>query len=329
MIINHWGPEFTKLYGHVFPENYIAFDCEFSGPTEKDLVFEIGHTLVVGCRVVDQLNIVLDWSLDPTVPDHWIRGAIGRITQKMLHRGDRWRVQWDVMKREGIHPKKALDFYYKLFDVALDKGYPLVGHNVWHSEVKVMQNQFEGTLDVSYPFEELMIFDTGAIVKATKALEEGDEKIRSRAKGWLPLPGDSLKDYFQRCIHAQAPGILWNLGQAIRDYDLHTEYGLDMSNQHQAQFDSQLCVYLMEEFRSRITRTNKDENPFQSPETFQRTFNEQMAKKKLAKEKRDRAKLAREQEKENEWAQEVAEVNERPSKKKKFKRPKGRRQRVV
>jgi DNA polymerase III epsilon subunit-like protein len=277
MIINHWGPTFTRLYGHVFPESYLCLDLEYLGwNPEKDLVWEIGHILVENRRIVDQLSIVLDWTRHPVIPEGWLRRAIDRSNLNMLNKGKEGKASWDLLASEGIKPEKALAFYYKLIQSAKDRGLCLAGHNLCGADERMLAGNLAGFLQKRFTMGD-RILDVGAMEKATLAIEQGH--ATGTDAWWLPRKDDTLRSYFRRVCNRPAKGIFWNLADALRRYGLDVRYDLDLTESHRAEFDAYMVHLLVEEFRSHIYVSHANEDVFQSPETLQRGFEQALAKK--------------------------------------------------
>ena len=290
MIINHWRKEFTKLYGHYFPETYLCIDTEYTGGSaDKDVIMEIGHTMVENRTVVDKLNIVLDWSQSTIVPRHWLER---RMRQRSLDMGDNWKFTWEFMKREGIEPVKALQFYYDLITTWLGRGLICVAHNGYFADERMLAGNFAGFLKKDFDFGENGLFDTGAIVKGTLALS-ADIETRFREK-FFPLAGDTLKSYFKRCTHAKAKGVKWNMKTCLEYFNLQDK--VDATKLHTAQYDSWCCHLLMEEIRKRITKLNVDECPFDTPATFARAFEMGLAESAEKRENTEKKKQKAEDE---------------------------------
>lgn len=294
VIINHWGPQFTALYGHIFPESYLCVDTEYTGGNEaKDLIVEIGHTLVENRQVVDQFSVVLDWSNHPIVPDHWVRLALRRIELKMAESNRPWRVTYEVMKDEGIKPEKALQFYYQLFQTIKQRKLLFAAHHGYFADERMLRGHFEGFLGKTFRFGENDLFDTGAIEKASVCLDSPDPEVVKKRKLFLPREGDTLEKYFRRVVGARIKGVYWNLQHCAKKYNIHEKFGLDANNHHTAGFDSLVVHYLMEEFRSRVFRSNAGESGLESPAAFQRMFEQEMAKGRDTREAKERMDRAR------------------------------------
>lgn len=291
MIINHWGPTFTKLYHHRWPTSYLSIDTEFTGGNaDKDLIMEIGHTLVEDGQVTNRLNLVLDWSGHSVVPEFWVRQALGRVKSQM---GEGWRISWDVMKSEGIKPEKALKFYYDLFKTWQDRGLPFVAHNGFYADERMLIGHFAGFLGKKFRFGENSLFDTGAIFKASQAMDCDIAKVRERQDVWLPRPGDSMETYFRRVTSHPAKGVFWRLWNCVTHFGLDKQYSLEEGKCHGAGYDSYLVHLLFEEFRKRVTEDHSGESGCESPEALARMFDVEMAKTAEAKvQKARQAELA-------------------------------------
>jgi DNA polymerase III epsilon subunit-like protein len=287
MIINHWRPEFTKLYGHYFPESYLCWDTEYTGGNrEKDLIMEIGHCMVEDRQVVDRLNIVLDWSQHPEVPEDWLRR---RLNHQRLQMGDRWRVTWEVMKEEGIHPVKALQFYYKLFRTWSKRQLPFVAHNGYQADERMFSGNVEGFLVKRWQFGDNELIDSGAIHKASLLLDSVDPKHIDLKPRVLPKAGDTMRTYFKRVCHTPAKGVYWKMLDCLQYYNLDEAHHLDLDQLHNAEYDSYCCHLLMEEYRSRVTHNNSGESGIATSEEFARMFEEEMASSKLETEQKTRS----------------------------------------
>lgn len=288
MIINEWDSVFTAKYGHHFPEAYMTFDTEFTGSSERDdLIMEIGHVMVEDGRVVDQMNLVLNWYSHPDVRETWLNYKLNNMRHIV---GPGWRLTPEFVKKEGIDPIKALRFYYQLFGTWRQRELPFVAQNGQTADERLLRGNFNRFLNKTFVLPDNGYFDTGAIYKATKIWEadEGDAvNFKSTA---LPHRTETLKTYFNRVIHTRVSGIKWSLPMILDEYGLLEKHFVTEEQLHTAGFDAMCLHWLMEEFRSRIHRTNLEENPFASAETMQRAFDQEMAKHKLAEEKKAKAK---------------------------------------
>lgn len=286
MIINHWGSRFASLYNFCWPESYLTLDTEWTGHNpDKDLIVEIGHTLVRDRTAVDRLSLVLDWSDHPVVPERWVRESLRRMAAKMAAAGKTWRFTWEVMTEEGVKPEQVLSFYLKLFTSVKEQGLCFVAHNGYTADIQMLQSHFAGFLGKKFDFGVNQFIDTGGIEKATQALESNDPKIRENRSAWLPQPNDTLESYFRRITGRPAKGIFWNLPGCVQKYQLAERHALDTSQAHTAGYDSFVVHLLMEEFRRLITISHKEENPWENATTLARAFDMEMAKARTEKER--------------------------------------------
>lgn len=278
MVINHWKPQFTKQYGHHWPDTYMCIDTEYTGGNDqKDVICEIGHTIVERGQVVDQLSIILNWLDHPIVPRQWLLQSLGRIHGQM---GSAWRITPEVMSSEGMQPEKALKFYYTLMKTWRQRGLPFVAHNGFHADERMLRGHFEGFLQKRFRFGDNGngLIDTGAIFKATQALACDNPNLNTKLAVWLPQPADTLETYFRRVVNYPAKGIYWKLWKCIEHFGLDVKYKLKEEDCHGALHDSYLTHLLMEEYRSKVTVNNSQESPVDSPDALARMFDQEMAK---------------------------------------------------
>lgn len=291
MIINEWEPSFTEKYGHIFPNTYLCIDTEYTGGNEReDLIVEIGHVMVQDGHVIDRMNVVLDWSTHEEVPSAFVRYKLDDIRSKM---GDDWRVTWEVMREEGISPVKAFRFYDRLFRTWHARDLPYVAHNGRKAEERMLRGNFNRFINKPFFMQDNQLWDTGALFKATRLFESTDSFQSSHRWKSMPDSSDSLRSYFERVINARIRGLHWNLRHCLEYYDLMDKLE-DTHRFHQADYDAFCSHLLMQEYRSRITRNNSGENALESSETFERMFEEEMAKAKVSEEKDVLSKLVEE-----------------------------------
>ncbi len=249
MIISHWQPWFRQQYGGVLPESYVAADVETSGFSRtRDVIVEWGHCLVRDKKVVDRLNVVLNWYAVDSVPHNYITDQLNRVRRQMELDGRHWRITPEVMREEGIHPAKALNFVHDFLNETLvNQKLMLVVHNGLNFDCEMIRNAFEQDLQVKFEFDPNQVFDTGSVEKAC-LLHPHPRSI--------PLDGETLKAYFKRINGWRAPyGMRWNLdGHCVPKYKL-AEKGLDPAKMHQAGEDAFALHLLMEEYRRLVALT--------------------------------------------------------------------------
>ena len=253
MIVNEWEPHFTARYGHTFPDTYLCLDTEYTGGDERtDFVMEIGHVMVEDCRVIDQLNIVIDWSVHPGVDEELLRYKLNHIKSIM---GRDWRITWDVMKEEGVPPAKALRFYKKFFKAWNARDLPYVAHNGRVAEERMLRGTFNRYLDHAFVIGDNQLWDTGAIFKATALLDSLDPAHDEHRWKCFPRRTDSMKDYFNRVLNVRARGVRWKLKLCLEQYNI-TGQLQDNHRYHQAVHDAYCSYLLMEAYRKEVTRCN-------------------------------------------------------------------------
>lgn len=276
MIVNTWGPEFTKLYSHLWPRTYCCLDSEYCGNNaEKDLIVEIGHCIVEDGHVIDQASFILDWTKSDIVPRRWLEASISRIQSRM---GDGWKITVPVMEEQGLEPIKVLSFYYDLFKTWSKRGLPFVAHNGYSADERMLAGAFEGFLSKRFTFGDNSLFDTGAVHKASLIMADRKAFSASIVAKMQPGPTDTLRSYFKRVTGSIVKGVKWNLGDCLKYYDLTSKYVLDDASFHSAGFDSYCTHLLMEEYFKKITHNNSDSAGFESPQALERMFHEQIAK---------------------------------------------------
>jgi len=291
MIINEWEPSFTEKYGHTFPNTYLCIDTEYTGGNEReDIIVEIGHVMVQDGHVIDRMNVVLDWSTHEEVSSAFVRYKLDNIRAQM---GDDWRITWEVMQREGISPVKAFRFYDRLFRIWHARDLPYVAHNGRKAEERMLRGNFNRFINKPFFMQDNQLWDTGAIFKATQLFESTEDYQSPHRWKSIPDSSDSLKSYFERVINARIKGLHWNLKHCLEHYDLMGKLE-DTHRFHQADYDAYCSHLLMQEYRSRVTRNNSGENVLESSETFERMFEEELAKDKISAEKDALSKLLEE-----------------------------------
>lgn len=310
VIVNHWDRAFTRQYGYTFPDTFLSIDTEYTGGNDqKDIILEIGHTLVQDGEIVNRLNLILDWTDHPVVSAGWLRSALGRCRAQ----NPKFRITQELMAEEGLKPEEALEFYYDLFRRWQKQRGFFVAHNGFYADERMLIGNFEGFLGKDFRFGENSLFDTGALFKASQVIASSDPYLMERRPTFLPRPTDTLETYFRRVVHAHAPGIRWRLWDCVSYFGLVEKHTLDKSDWHNAQFDSYITALLMKEIHDRVTVNHAEEAPFDSSSSIQRTFEQEIAKDKEKQEKAVRRRQEGEQEFErNQAAGPVRRRKQRP-----------------
>lgn len=259
MIIDAWPVEFCQKYGYHFPADYVSFDTEFTGNSnDKDLVLEIGHTLVEGGKVKDKLNLILNWYDYPGIDYSWLDYKL-KNNQNFVGKG--WVLTPDYIKKNGINPLKALSFYQRFFETCDNSGLFFVAQNGITADERILRSNFNRYLNKSFSLPENRYFDTGAIFKANQIYEArlGDAVYYKSVI--LPHKSESLKSYFKRVIGLRISGLKWSLGLILDHYDLMSKHGVTEEKLHSAGYDSLCLHWIMEEYRNNVcskTETEKE-----------------------------------------------------------------------
>ena len=282
MIVNAWEPWFTEKYGHHFPRSYMTVDVEFTGAdSNKDFVLDIGHTIVEDGVIVDENNVILDWTRYPKMDIGWLKNKLDTVRR---HVEGNWDYSIDRIKADGVDPVDALTFYAKLFAVWRGRNMPFILQNGITSDERMIRGNFLRYLGKGFEFPVNGYFDVGAIYKATQMLEnDSPETVPHRMKAY-PQVDDTLKSYFQRVVHTPIRSVKWSLSHIMNEYGLMEKHFIDTGKLHGARYDAVCVHWVMEEIRSRVVRDNSNENPFSSPAAAQRVFDQAAAAIKLHKE---------------------------------------------
>jgi hypothetical protein len=274
MIINDWDTTFTAKYGHNFPDAYLCIDTEYTGnDSRRDLIVEIGHTMVEKGQVVDARNLVLNWYGFPEVREDWLDYKLNMLKSIV---GPGWRLTPAVVKAEGVDPLKALKFYDKLFSVWQARNLPFVAQNGQNADERIITGNFDRFLNKPFSLPDNAYFDTGAIYKANKVWQTLTGDVTNFRSIMVPSRSDTLKSYFGRVINARIPGVKWSLSLIVEEYGLMQKHAIDSKDFHSAGFDSLCLHWIMEEFRKQI-------KPKQLPSVsasvaFQEMYDDEMAK---------------------------------------------------
>ncbi len=250
MIINHWDSSFTAKYGHQFPRSYLCFDTEFTGRSERDdLIVEIGHVLVEDGKVVDKLNLVLNWYEVEGVQTSWLDYKLNQMRYIV---GPGWRLLPAVVKSEGIHPLQALRFYHKLFQSWAQRGMLFVAQNGINADEPMLRGNLNRYLNKTFEIPANSYFDTGAIFKANQVWQATEGDLVNYRSTMLPSRTDTLKSYFRRVCGAKIRGLQWSLKLILEHYDLMRKHTLHADQLHNAGFDAMCLHLIMEEYRTQV-----------------------------------------------------------------------------
>jgi len=281
MIVNHWHSQFTAQYGHLFPPTYLVLDIETAGNGKEDLVVELGHVIVQDCVIADKLNLVLNWYKHANVDSQQLTDKLFKMKNII---GMAWKLLPERLKTEGIDPIEGLNFYYDLLQSWIEAKLPFVAQNGLSTEERILDATFKRFLGKSFCFPSNLYFDTGALFKASYVYEAKDSSLIPYRNIVLPNKTETLKEYCKRIIYAKTGNVGWSVSKMLNHYNLFEKHAIDSDTLHCAMHDCLCLVYIMEEFRSRITHSNLDVNELKTQEGFARAMNEEFAIRKLEQE---------------------------------------------
>jgi DNA polymerase III epsilon subunit-like protein len=254
LIVNHWPPWFRALYGSDWPSSYVLFDLETSGyDRERDVITQIAHVLVQDRKVVDRLEIILDWTNHLVVADHWLRARMSALKSGMEASGKHCQITYERMQAEGRKPEETLQFYHDLFKVFTAKNMIFVAHNGYAFDEKMLAANFSGFgIAPDFSFGDNTMLDTDCLEKASQAVTN---------PRCVPQKGDTLRTYFHRVKYTRLAGIKSNLDPFIMQKYRLDQFGIDPKNMHGALNDSMCLHYLMEIYRGQIDAAPFDASP--------------------------------------------------------------------
>ena len=234
-----------QLCGEFFPSDYFVLDTETTGfDRERDLITEWGHVIVRDRKVVNKINLVINWYDHPSIPEKWLTSRLNQVARGMANQGKTYRVTPELMRDEGVSPEKVLPWLQELMEqVYADKGW-LVSHNGVKFDFEMLDSHFQQDLGCPLRVNPDRVIDTGCIEKASQLLSQSDN---ARMK-----LGETLKDYFLRIGNWRAAGVFWNIEHCYNKYDLDKVYEGSTEDLHTAGEDAFVVHLLLEQFRRRL-----------------------------------------------------------------------------
>ena len=277
MVINEWPKFFTEKYLHNWPSTYLSFDLEYTGfNAEKDVILEVGHCIVENGRLANRASFLLNWRLVDIVPDDWVKNKLDGMHRNVPG----WRIDWQLLQKEGLHPFEVLEFYLELFTKWEARGLPFVAHNGYHSDERMFAGNVSGFLAKDFRFGDNSLFDTGAVYKATYILQH--EKLNNKMRqAMLPNEMDTLRSYFGRVNYYPAKGCKWRLQNCVEAYGLQDDANLQYGTYHGAEYDAVATALLMEAYREKVVRDNSGASYCDNPQDLQRAFDLQQSENEL------------------------------------------------
>lgn len=248
MIANYWPDWFrTQAYfDNGWPTTYLAMDLETTGyAADRDVITEYGHCLVEDGRITDRLDLVLDWTEHPVVPQHWLRDRIASVRSQMELAGNCCHTSIERMKSEGMEAGKALAFIRDFLATIMSKQIPLVLHGGIFDEKMLAGNFIGFRVANGFSFGPNGWIDTEGVAKASQLLDN------PRA---YPKRGDSLRDYWHRVKYTRVTGVKSSLDSyCYAKYKLGEVHGIARKDMHRADVDAYCCHLLMTEYAKEVT----------------------------------------------------------------------------
>lgn len=225
-----------QRYG-CLPRSYFAWDTEFTGfRKEDDLIWNLGACRVEDGQIVQQANIVLDWTRHKLIEEAWLQRRIQQQRAGMRAAGRECHLSWYALQN-GVPPEEGMTEFLQMLTAARAAGLPFAGHGIIKCDVPRVAYQFKEWLGETWTFRRNEVIDTAAIEKACEA-------------GLHPKPQETFFDYAKRVLHARAPGVKWNMDRIVQKFDFARRYGFREKDQHGAGSDAYLIHLLLEDYRT-------------------------------------------------------------------------------
>lgn len=229
-IYNRWPQWFRDRMGGEWPRNYCYVDTETTGfLRERDVVWEWSHLLVQDCKVVDELQIIIDWTNHHIVPDEWLRRRINTLRQGMEMAGRVSQLSYERMRDEGIRPEKALKFIADFTTSLKERGVIFAAHGGIFDE-----EMLDNLIDGGFTFGDDGWLDTECLEKADQY--PLDPRVQ-------PQRTDTLRSYWLRVKHARlqhpdGKGVKSNLDTyCFKKYDFEKNFGIKQDMLHNGNVD--------------------------------------------------------------------------------------------
>jgi hypothetical protein len=228
-------------YATGLPDSYVCYDTETDGCDSYAKLVEWGHVVVKDRKVVSQTSVVLNWYSVPGIDHRQFTNRLLNIQESMRDKGKTWRLTPDYVQANGVNPHAALKSAHNFLVSAIEKRVPLVTHNGWAFDLRVLSRQFADFLDVpDFTVPPDAMLDTGVIEKASQ-LSGGDVS--------LPRLGERFDDYARRIVSTRAKGVYWSLDRhCIEKYALASQ--VDQTKMHSADNDAYVVHLLVEKWRT-------------------------------------------------------------------------------
>lgn len=241
MNVTEWPPSWRDLIGTNLPSSYCSVDLETTGfSKDYDLIVEYGHCLVDNGQVVDRLNLVLDWTRHPIIPQGWLAQQLDYVRNRMAERGMTYHMTMRRLRDEGIDPIKGLNFIYEFLSTLRSNGSFFTTHNGYRFDEDMLAHSFVGfeVCQTRFSFGDFSLFDTQAIEKSRVCARDPKARVRT---------DDTLRSWCKRLCYMNSGRLRTDLLSCANKYRLPEKYGIDMAMAHTAGFDAYLTHLLFQE----------------------------------------------------------------------------------
>jgi len=245
--MSYWVNRLQRWFGGGIPEDYLTFDYETTGfERDFDLPIDFGYTLVRGRKVVARKSFILDWTRYPDlVEPGWLYARLERVKRGYAARGEGYHYSVKRLADEGKDPLKVLKFNHDLFVSNRKAGAAFGGHNAAFYDCEMARSVFLEYLGVKWKWGGNEVLDTGSMEKVLECA-----RVLDATKQYLPRRDESMFDFFVRASRGRRAGVIWNIKECVKRYQLDKRFGIDLNALHGAQTDSYVCHLLIEDFRN-------------------------------------------------------------------------------
>lgn len=231
----------SRYFGNFIRDDYVIIDCETTGfsPT-KDYIVSVGLLSVRECAVVNQAELLLDWSKVPYVDHQQIQEKLLRLQDIYARKGLPFYYPWERLRSEGHDPVKVIHFLATTLYEAIRDRRRVVGHNFNRFDRKLIDNHSCSLLNgYAIPWQSDTIFDTGSVEKAIQSYI-------------VPYPGDTYDEWLVKAGNAHST-MKWSLyDHCLPKYNLAERYSLDASLAHTSLADVFMTHALVDTFKQLI-----------------------------------------------------------------------------
>jgi DNA polymerase III epsilon subunit-like protein len=241
-----WFDAVSRFLGG-WPDDYLVVDTETTGlRPESHLIVELGWVEVHDRRIADSGSILLDWSREHCVDFDRVACDLATVRQRMAARGESYRIDAALLKREGVAPAPALAEFVALMTTCHESGMALVGHNVWPFDRLFFQKAMAVFGSRPWLMPPGRLWDTGLLEKARQ----------------LTLhPADDVGRYYD-AVARDRRSVRYSLGKHCAEvYRLD----VDATRTHSTAYDCEITHHLLEAMRSQAGGGSRVSAPVHVP----------------------------------------------------------------